>query len=251
MIDKETYAAAVAKAKQVVAEDVVDENFIKPTNLSLDNVNNLRYALRDKDLRKYGFNIGDYFIVNSRKYYLAQCEGVLTGYHSIRLIVILPSGAWKKSSQTDTSEGAYKSNVWSTLDTSKDTIILSDLRTVFGAPSANNWLYQNVSGYSTYTYDSGDATPNSITTICAPLSETEIFGTTVFARKSTTNQPLYNRQMPLEIFKKYQPGILDGAWLRDIVDENNAACLAGAMPSYDTIDKQHPIVGQFIIGFKF
>ena len=228
-----------------------DENFLSPTNLSLDNLDNLRYALKEQNLKKYGFKIGDYFTISGRNYYLAQCEGIIQGYYSIRLLVKMNYlDTWAKPTQTDTSAGARDSQVWSTLASFQNNTMPLDLKSVFGNPGSTNWLFMNVSGYTSFTYDSGDATPASTTIACAPLSETEVFGTTVFARKTTTNLPLYNRQTPLAMFRQNGPGGLSSFWLRDIVDETHACRTGGSIPSYDSIDARSSIVGQFIIGFK-
>lgn len=208
-------------------------------------VENLSLAVHHAELKRYGFDIGDWFDGTNYRYFIAgynpfrgnrnsasePANSICLDVDHIALVFSVGTLKWHDSGTSVMSVGYAGSDYQEYLETTVLDNVKADMIEIFGGETGLEYLRETTK-YFRRDNDESSLSRDRHKYISA-LTERQVYGSSIFSKDPLQTGEAYNQ---LEIFQKYLPvnSLEGGFWLRDIASNNTACCvLDTGMPSTD------------------
>lgn len=211
---------------------------------------NLSLAVHHAELKRYGFDIGDWFDGINYRYFIAgynpfrgnrnsasdPASAICLDVDHIALVFSVGLVKWHDLS-TSVMDVGYKGSFYQNyLETTVMDNVQEDMLNIFGGESGLDYL-RSTTKYFRKNDDEIALTRDRHMYISA-LTERQVYGSTIFSKDPLQTGEAYNQ---LEIFQKYLPvmSLEGGFWLRDIASNSMACCVTDTgMPGTDLFDAE-------------
>ena len=207
---------------------------------------NLSLAVHHAELKRYGFDIGDWFDGTNYRYFIAgynpfrgnrnsasePANSICLDVDHIALVFSVGTLKWHDSGTSVMQVGYAGSDYQDYLETTVLDNVKEDMIGIFGGETGLEYLRETTK-YFRRNNDESSLSRDRHKYISA-LTERQVYGSSIFSKDPLQTGEAYNQ---LEIFQKYLPvmSLEGGFWLRDIASNNTACCVADTgMPSTDT-----------------
>lgn len=226
-------------------------------------VDTLSLAVHHAELKRYGFDIGDWFDGLNYRYFIAGYNpfyGDRTGAYDtassicldvdhIALVFSCGEMKWHDSSESDIPVEKMRGNDSNTsvmdvgyagsdyqayLETEVLENVTVDMLNLLGGETGYEYL-RSITKYYRGADDESSLTRYRHQYICA-LTERQVYGNTIYSKDPLQTGEAYNQ---LEIFRNRLPvaSLTGGFWLRDIASETTACCVNDTgLPGTDSFD---------------
>lgn len=207
---------------------------------------NLSLAVHHAELKRYGFDIGDWFDGTNYRYFIAGYNpfrgnrnsaaepnsSICLDVDHVALVFSVGLIKWHDSGTSVMSVGYAGSDYQEYLETTVLDNVKADMIEIFGGETGLEYLRETTK-YFRRDNDESSLSRDRHKYISA-LTERQVYGSSIFSKDPLQTGEAYHQ---LEIFQKYLPvmSLEGGFWLRDIASNNTACCvLDTGMPSTDT-----------------
>lgn len=214
-------------------------------------VDTLSLAVHHAELKRYGFDIGDWFDGTNYRYFIGGYNsfyGDRTGAYDSgssicvdvdHVVLVFSVGPikWHDEATSETSVmdvGYAGSDYQAYLETTVMDNVKADMIEIFGGETGLEYLRNST------RYFRGADDETSLTRLrhqyISALTERQVYGNTIYSKDPLQTGEAYNQ---LEMFRNYLPvaSLLGGFWLRDIASDTAACCVNDTgLPGTDTFD---------------
>lgn len=208
-------------------------------------IENLSLAIHHAELKRYGFDIGDWFDGEHYRYFIAGYNpfygsrsgasdagsSICLEVDHIALVFLTGRVKWHESSTSIMDVGYAGSDYQNYLETTVMDNVKEDMIGVFGGETGLEYL-RDITKYFRGRNDETSLSRKRHQYISA-LTERQVYGSSLFSKDPLQTGEAYEQ---LEIFQKYLPvmSLEGGFWLRDIASETSACCVNDTgMPGKD------------------
>lgn len=224
-------------------------------------VDTLSLAVHHAELKRYGFDIGDWFDGPNYRYFLGGYNsfyGDRTGAYDTassicvdvdHVVLVFSVGPikWHDETASGTSVmdvGYAGSDYQAYLETTVMDNVKADMIEIFGGETGLEYLRTSTRYYR--GADDETSLTRSRHQYISAITERQVYGNTIYSKDPLQTGEAYNQ---LEMFRNYLPvaSILGGFWLRDIASESTACCVNDTgLPGTDSFDAERNGVAMII-----
>ena len=219
---------------------------LRNTRDDTSRADNLSLAVHHSELKRYGFDIGDWFDATHYRYFIAGYNpfrgnrnsaaepnsSICLDVDHIALVFSVGTVKWHDSGTSVMNVGYAGSDYQNYLETTVMDNVKEDMISIFGGETGLEYL-REATKYFRRDNDESSLSRDRHKYISA-LTERQVYGSSIFSKDPLQTGEAYHQ---LEIFQKYLPvmSLEGGFWLRDIASNSTACCVADTgMPSTDT-----------------